>query len=452
MRPMSREILTLAAPTSRAMLPQLENPHRVPLAARDSSRIPISQRLGSSNPISTTSSAFSARGSSYSAPAAAASMNVRSNHVPPSTSQSRFSNAPVSSSGLVPPTSALSNLSSSIPIPMRTGSLSAPSATPSSSRPLNSERVKKEPEDIFFRPMAVPEIIDLTLDDDTPEPESRDFDPRSYVQLPDTHTIIVHDTYNLPALGIVINTLLKCVVCIECGEGIDPSNICDHAAKHNPHHSAPPSIVGDLTREFGLVTMQHVAYPDHLIRPVFGIPIDPEPLVFCGACHRGFHGGAVGLKNHQSNMGRCNVLPKDRTSYAGYGQILTKGPHKRFFPVDISVLDRRPSNPPKYSQIFQDTMPPPFDYSTMPVQDVDDHQNIGSFLFREGWLDVVKGYSAVEILEAVRLPDPETEPWGKALQRAAHRYMAHVQPVISRNHGFGLTEAIAQLYASYVLY
>jgi hypothetical protein len=97
-------------------------------------------------------------------------------------------------------------------------------------------------------------------------------------------------------------------------------------------------------------------------------------------------------------------------------------------------------------------MPPPFDYSKMLVKDVDDHQNMSSFLFREGWLDLVTGYPPDEILEATRLPDPDEEPWGKALQKAAHRYMAHVQPLISRHHGFGLTEAIAQFYLSYVLY
>lgn len=290
------------------------------------------------------------------------------------------------------------------------------------------------------------EAFDLTFEDSTPEPPA--FDPRRYQQLPDPYAVLEHETYNLPALGIVINTLLCCVICIECGEGIEPTNIHAHARQHNPHHTAAEAIGDDLTTEFGLVTMERVPYPLYPIPPLFGLPIDPDMLHFCTACHRGFH-GVSGLRSHQSSPGRCDA--RGRGFYVGHGQMLTNGKHRRYFPVNVSGLKPPPSPSVDYSLVFEQTLPPPVDYSKAPIRNVEDQQNLNTFLFREGWLDAVNGFSPEDILEAVRMPNDDDGLWARALQKAAHRSLEYVQCLISEHHGFGLTEAIAQFYPMCVL-
>lgn len=326
------------------------------------------------------------------------------------------------------------------PATQRSRSLSPPHSREITPPPALSTS-KTEPTEIVVPPELRGKVVDLLPEDGTPE-----FNPSSYEVVPDIHVISVHGTHNLLALGIVINTLLKCVICVECKEGVELQTICVHARKHNPHHTATDSLVEELTQEYGLVTMEQIPYPDLPILPVFGLHIHPELLYFCGACHRGF-ASTLSLQSHQSSMARCGVSRAERTSYRSYGQRLTNGKHRRFFPVDISLLERHSAAAvPDYSEIFTRTLPPPADYSKIPIRGVEDQQNLGSFLFREGWLEAVQGYTATEINEATRLPTKEDDAWGKALQAAAHRAMAKVQPLISRHHGFGLSEAIAQFY------
>ncbi len=100
------------------------------------------------------------------------------------------------------------------------------------------------------------------------------------------------------------------------------------------------------------------------------------------------------------------------------------------------------------SDIFETTLRPLPNYSSEPIQGVEDEQNLGSFLFPRGWLRIVKDIAPEDIEEAIRLPDEETEVWGRNLQLASHRAMAAVQSLVCDHHGFGLTQLIAQVHSS----
>lgn len=269
----------------------------------------------------------------------------------------------------------------------------------------------------------------------------------SHEIVPDDHTVIYDATHNLPVLGITINTVLKAVICMECCEGIEPASIITHAKQHNPHYKPAATIIVDLQARYGLVSLAEVPYSAQQIQPIFGIPIEPQHLHFCAACDRGYRSAST-LRGHQSNGTRCNVPIGQRASYMSYGQKLSKGPHKRYFSVDISRLSRRQNIPLSYSRIFQATMPPLPDFTALPIHDIEDQQNLGSFLFREGWLDVIKGLTPSDVQDIVRLPNAEKEPWGKQLQLASHRALAGVQDLIREHHGFGLTQLLAQVNIS----
>lgn len=263
--------------------------------------------------------------------------------------------------------------------------------------------------------------------------------------IPDEHTIISDDVHNFPALAIVLNTTLKIVICMECHEGIEPMSISAHARQHNALYRPSTTISQDLQARYGIVPLAQVSIGGDKIFPIYGIPIDPRLLHFCGTCHRGYSSPET-LRGHQSSRQRCPTPIAKRTSYLSYGQKLSNAPHgRRYFPVDISRLSQRQDIPLQYSRVFEATMPPPPNFSALPVQDIEDHQNLGSFLFREGWLDVVKGYRPSDIKDIVRLPDAEAEPWGYKLQLTTHRTLANIQESIGMHHGFGLTHLIAQV-------
>lgn len=268
-----------------------------------------------------------------------------------------------------------------------------------------------------------------------------------YDIVPDDDTVVYDAAHNLPALGIIINTLLKVVICVECGEAIEPALVCAHVKQHNAHYKPGATILEDLREKYGIVPLAEIAYSAGPIRPIFGIPIKPEQLYFCAACDRGYS-SLVSLRGHQSNGKRCHVPIAERACYMLYGQRLTKGPTKRYFPVDTSCLSLRQDIPLAYSTVFGTTMPPPPDYTKLPVQDIEDPQNLSSFLFREGWLDAVKGFTPADIQEVTRLPDAKSEPWGKRLQLAAHRALANVQLLVNEHHTFGMTHNIAQFNQS----
>ena len=285
----------------------------------------------------------------------------------------------------------------------------------------------------------------------TPAPAAapllEELDLRAHEIIPDDTTVPRDDVHNFPALGIVINTVLKVVICVDCQEGIDPVSIRNHVKQHNKYAKPSATITEDLQERYGVVSLANVAYPSAPISPIFGVPVERQLLYFCGTCHRGYT-SSINLRGHQSNGSRCFTPLAERECYRMYGQRLTNGPHKRYFPVDASKLSRRQNNPLLYSNIFETTLRPLPNYSSEPIQGVEDEQNLGSFLFREGWLRIVKDIAPEDIEEAIRLPDEETEVWGRNLQLASHRAMAAVQSLVCDHHGFGLTQLIAQVHSS----
>ncbi|KJA20683.1 hypothetical protein HYPSUDRAFT_203652, partial [Hypholoma sublateritium FD-334 SS-4] len=150
-----------------------------------------------------------------------------------------------------------------------------------------------------------------------------EIDVALYDITPDEGTVIHDSGYNFPAIGIIINTVFKVVICMECGEALDPVSICAHTRQHNPHNRPMPTIVEDLRERYGIVAPNELSYATQKVYPVFGIPIEPNLLHFCGKCHRGYN-SVDSLRGHQSSGSRCEVPFAQRSSYLSYGQKLTK--------------------------------------------------------------------------------------------------------------------------------
>ena len=294
------------------------------------------------------------------------------------------------------------------------------------------------------RPSAPPPAPSAALKPRIKKPAAEPFvelELGAYEILPDTDTVIHDAAHNLSALGMVVNTSLHVFICIECGEGVEPTKFVSHVKKHNSFAKLPPSIVADLQAKYNIGSLGNAMYSDGRMKPVFGLSIEPHPLHFCGQCYRGYSTSDI-LRSHQTSQ--CQAALAEQSYFLSYAQILTRGPQKRFFPIDTSLLSRRSDNP-AYSAIFDASLPPPPDFGQIPVRSIEDSQNLDAFMHRQRWIDVLEGLVPADVAEATRLPDPNMEPIGREIQLAAHRFLHSGQDLISKHQGLGMTKVIAQV-------
>ncbi|KAF8953005.1 hypothetical protein BDZ97DRAFT_1930113 [Flammula alnicola] len=288
---------------------------------------------------------------------------------------------------------------------------------------------------ITVPPHPFGEVIVIVSDSDTSDNEELEhlplskFDPSSVIHEPDEYTIINHLTINLPALGIIINTLLKCVICLHCSRAVEFTGIERHIHTHLKFVNIPDALSEDLGTEFGLVPLKEIGYFSAPIPPVFGIPIYEDPYYFCGKCHRGYQDYPT-LRSHQSNKERCTVERKEKSFHVGYAQSITKGSRKRNFQVDIACLRSREEI--NYANLFED------------------EQNLGQFFYREKWASFVAGYTPEEIREACRGAMPD-EPVGQALKAAANRYITNIQASIQDQQTYGFLKSESGYHFNHIL-
>ncbi|KAF8872171.1 hypothetical protein CPB84DRAFT_1753691 [Gymnopilus junonius] len=270
------------------------------------------------------------------------------------------------------------------------------------------------------------------------------FNPSDYICLPDASTITAHKAVNLQALGLVVNKTFKIVICLHCHRAPDIETIVAHVKEHLPKPIAIPANLSELLiTTFGVVPLRLVRYFSSPIPPVFGVNVYRDPYVFCKTCNRGYANLSI-LRGHQSNAGRCHNPRKERRYYMSYAQSLTFTSHHRYFPVDITRLQRRTEAQPDYVAVFTVTHPPAVDFSALPLQDVEDELNLNQFMFREGWNSYTRDKLASDIIESSRAALKE-ETWGFASLKAATRYLGKIQGLINQHYSFGLLTQIGDI-------
>jgi hypothetical protein len=182
-------------------------------------------------------------------------------------------------------------------------------------------------------------------------PEEIDIlDLRNYTPQPDKNTIIHHPPYNLPAMGIVINLHFRCVICLKCERAINSFNLIDHLHKDLPMVEIPEDLPSDLETAYGLVPYSSVVYKPGPISPVFGIPLQYEPIIFCD-CGKGYS-TMEGLRPHQTRVGERECPFKERKPgyHKGYGQRLTS--NRPFFEVFPTAWQQASDSLSQYPLVF----------------------------------------------------------------------------------------------------
>lgn len=258
---------------------------------------------------------------------------------------------------------------------------------------------------------------------------------------PEQHTVLHHPSISLRSLGIAVNTLFRCVICLQCSRAVECLGLPRHLHQHLKYVDIPVTLCEDLAQEFEIVPLANIKYYKTPVPPVFGVPVEPVPFHFCEVCHRGYQHSS-GLRSHQYQTANRESGQRHSGMRMGYAQIITDGPNRRYFEVDISSL--RPRVNEDYSTLFEQQHPLPVDFSKLPIRSVQDAQNLSQFFYRERWTSFVEGYQPHEIIEACRSALPN-ETLGEAIKQAAVRHLSDAQKKISSQQSFGLLKKIAQI-------
>ena len=291
-----------------------------------------------------------------------------------------------------------------------------------------------------------PDAVSLSLSQNTLSPSCSpsDFHPlleSDYIPFPTNETVVEHQPYNLPSLGIVINLRFRCIICINCERAIDPSSLSEHIHKDLPMIDIPADLQTVLENTYHVVPYSSVGYSQGPISPVFGIPLHLSPLFFCD-CGRGYSTFNA-LRVHQTRGGDrpCPLRQHNPGNHQGYGQRLTS--HRRFFEVDPNKWSKDQEGFRNYRLAFSRSLPPLRDYSNMEIKGAEDEMNTSSFFYTERWLSHLEGYSPKDIEEVLQYTTSEA-PIGERLRSVAEEFLELANAKIKNYTSFGILKMMGQ--------
>lgn len=250
-----------------------------------------------------------------------------------------------------------------------------------------------------------------------------------------------HPDYNLASYGIVVHKILRAAICVECQRPILPSSLVSHIQMHLKFVDVPCGLSDELSSSFQL--NETLGWPKTPIAPVFPIPIHDDPLLFCNACHKGY-ASLASLHAHQRTRKCSTHLSSSDTYHYGYGQLIHMGKKRSYLEVIIDELLDKTDSQIDHAALFMDNLGGIRDYANVPVRLPEDEMNLSSFYHRDGWLQHLGGYTAVDLSEAYRASTSE-DPGGDILRDLAYRYLKHAQENIKVHSGFGLMRALGSV-------
>ena len=192
---------------------------------------------------------------------------------------------------------------------------------------------------------------------------------------------------------------------------------------------------------YNLKPYSSVIYTPGPIRPVFGVPIQPEQILFC-KCGKGFTTIET-LRPHQTRVGdrECPFREKNPGYHKGYGQRLTSNrPFFEIFPTDWRLTSDSLS---QYPLLFSRSLPPLRDYSKMEIKGAEDEMNTSSFFYSQRWLDHLEGFNPEDVIEVTR-QSSEQAPYGERLRGIAEKFLMQINSEIKNHNSFGILKLMGQ--------
>ncbi|KAJ7016492.1 hypothetical protein C8F04DRAFT_1343061 [Mycena alexandri] len=304
--------------------------------------------------------------------------------------------------------------------------------------------LRRQEDQYVPRAMSAPiEEDPVPLADSEPPSTTMPLILSNYLRAPDADTVVSHPTFNLSILDIVVNTPHCVIICLSCEVAVELSAVESHIHSHLPRIHVPKDLVIKLTAEYQLCRFDQLKFPTARAAPVFGLALTSRQFYFCDRCDHGY-GTRESLRSHQN--GQCQRGPGDpgNTYRLGYGQSFTTGARNSVFQVEPSLLPPTPADEVDLVSLFTSTRPPPINYSNVPFTTPVREEDLNNFLYREGWIQHIEGFTSEELEDACRASSEE-DGTHYELKALVSGYIDRVQPEISKLTAFGLRKTLAKV-------
>ncbi|KAJ7048377.1 hypothetical protein C8F01DRAFT_1095114 [Mycena amicta] len=259
-----------------------------------------------------------------------------------------------------------------------------------------------------------------------------------FVFPPDKDTVTKIEGFNLMMYGVVVNRLHRLLICTTCGEVLHLSGAQAHITVHAGELSVPSNLVTLLRQQFNLQNPGDVDFITNRPAPIFGLRCSTTLRYFCGSCRHGFSSRGV-LSSHQTQKDHRD----NDADFFSPAQQLQRGQKNSFFAVEPEKIPPSAPEPSPLDALRNANHGPP-DWSTAPICPPSSMLELTSLSKQEGWLDLVKGKTPEELVEARRL---STELDGDLhdVHDAVVGFPARFQGAIAGLAGFGLQKLLAQV-------
>ena len=99
----------------------------------------------------------------------------------------------------------------------------------------------------------------------------------------------------------------RCIICLHCKRAIDAVNLIQHIHSDLPLVDLPEDLLSSLQNTYSLVSCSSIICKPGAISPIFGLPLEPNPIQFCD-CGKGYSTFHT-LRTHQTRLGdrACSI-------------------------------------------------------------------------------------------------------------------------------------------------
>lgn len=241
---------------------------------------------------------------------------------------------------------------------------------------------------------------------------------------PNEHSIV--DNALLKCTPYIINIKYMVLICADCMHAVNPDRASEHLHKNHPHCKVQKKLSTLIRSQFPALVCEAIR-PLDIVEPIFGLAIPMEEYTICARCRRGYANISTWERHVCRNAD--DDLKGQPEHFSSFVQTFFLGPRICYFPVQLpsrvsESVEGQDDDFELFKSGFQDLVVS----NSEEVEEPDDYRQLNQFLFKEGWIDHLKGHSQPE-LSFLTTPPKEGEVL-KPLARDTISLMLNIQNTI----------------------
>jgi hypothetical protein len=218
--------------------------------------------------------------------------------------------------------------------------------------------------------------------------------------LPDEHSVT--DDTLLLRTPYIINTKYMALICTQCKHSVAPDNASTHAHQFHPSCKVACSFVAELKNKYPWLKSEKI-HPGGVVQPIFGLALPMAQYLVCARCLRGYSNHAS-LRNHV-----CDNPQKDLEgrppNFSSLVQTFFRGPKLCYFPITTPTSKAEKKCVDDFALFLSQY--PQVDVIEDEIAEPADYRELDQFLYKEGWISHVAGYSRSELSTLTCLPQQD---------------------------------------------